>query len=276
MIYPEKFGGMYDGGEPDPNAFSVPEELQGEGWAKDLKSYPDVWTKLAGSEKLIGQKLEGKIDLLKENSSPEEVNTFYKSLGRPDEAKNYEFDRSKQSEQLKEFNSDEMDNSVKGIFHKHGLTGKQATGVQKDYEALMEAQILQHLETQKKNDANFEESLTKTFGNDKDAILESSKLLLEKFAPEGFDDHIKNLDNETLSVLAGVLDNLKKTYINEDEFKKISGGSTKFSGGESEGALRERAKKLMASEEWTDPFNAKNKEVREQVAALYKQIGEIE
>ncbi len=273
---PEKFGGMYDGGEPDPDAFSVPNEYQGEGWAKDLKSYPEVWTKLAGSEKLIGQKVEGKIDLLKEDSSPEEVNTFYKSLGRPDESKNYEFDRSKQSEQLKKFNSDEMDNSVKEIFHKHGLTGKQATGVQQDYEALMEAQIVQHLATQKKNDDSFEESLTKVFGNDKDAILESSKLLLEKFAPEGFDDRIKKLDNETLTVLAGVLDNLKKTYINEDEFKKISGGTIKSSGGESEGALREQAKKLMASKEWTDPFNERNKEVREEVNAIYKQIGEME
>ncbi len=275
MINPEKFGGMYDGGEPDPDAFTVPEEYKREGWAKDLKSFPEVWTKLAGSEKLIGQKSEGKIDLLKEDSSPEEVSTFYKAIGRPDEAKSYEFDRKDRSEELTKFNSEKMDSAVKEIFHKHNLTSKQATGIQKDYEALMDSQLMEHLTTQKKVESDFEEATTKVFGNDKDAILESSKILLEKFAPEGFDDHIKKLDNETLTVLAGVLNNVKKTYISEDDFKRFTSG-TQNTGGESEGDLRTQAKKLMSSEEWTNPFNPKNKEVREEVAAIYKKIGEME
>ncbi len=276
---PEKFGGLYDGGESVEGSkeivFAVPEEHQIEGWAKDLKSYPDVWTKLAGSEKLIGQKIEGKIDLLKEDSSPEEINTFYKSLGRPDEAKNYSFDRTGQSEQLQKYNSDESDNVVKEIFHKWGLNGKQATGIQKDYEAIMDARLSEQIENQKKQDAHFEELTIKTFGQEKDAIIESSKILLEKFAPEGFGEKIKSLDSETLTVLAGVINNLKKTYISEDAFGELNKGST-GSGGESEQELRAQAMKIMVSEEWTNPFHSKNKEAKDEVNALYKKIGEME
>jgi hypothetical protein len=275
MLYPEKFGGMYDGGDEAPE-FSVPEEYQNEGWTKDLKSNADVWTKLAGSEKLIGQKVEGKIDLLKEDSSPEEANTYYKAIGRPDEAKGYLFDRDGQSEQLQSLNSDEVDNAVKDIFHKFGLTNKQATGIQKDYEALFGAQIAEQLESAKKYDSDFDEATIKAFGNDKEAIIESSRILLEKFAPEGFDEHIKNLDNESLTVLAGVLNNLRKSYISEDAFSNLTGGSGGGTGGESEEALRAEARKLMSSEEWTDPFNPRNKEVRKTVEELYKKIGEME
>ncbi len=224
---------------------------------------------------MIGQKSEGKIDLLKEDSSPEEINTFFKTLGRPDEAKNYLFDRDKQSEELKKFNSDEVDGIVKEIFHKYGLTDKQATGIQKEYEALIEKQVLAQIEVQKKVDSDFEETTTKLFGKDKDAILESSKVLLEKFTPEGFDEQINTLDNKTLTILAGVLNNVKNTYISEDAFKGLTEG-IQGSGDESESGLRAQAKKLMASEEWTDPFNSKNKEVREQVVALYNRIGSME
>ncbi len=260
--------------ENEGGGFAVPNEYSNEGWAKDLKSYPEVWTKLAGSEKLIGQKVEGKIDLLKEDSKPEEVNAFYKTLGRPDEAKSYAFNREGQPEEMKNYQSDEADNVVKEIFHKYGLTNKQATGIQKDYEKMLEAQLLEQIETQKKSDLSFDEAVAKTFGNDKDAVLASSKALLEKFTPEGYGDHIKTLDNDSLIVMAGVLNNIKNTYISEDAFNTLKGGGG--SGGNSEAELRARAKELMASKEWTDPFNPRNKEVKDEVKELYRQVGEME
>ncbi len=272
---PEKFGGFYDGGESnDPPAFIIPEVYSNEGWAKDIKSDADVWSKLAGSEKLIGQRVEGKIDLLKENSTSEEINTYYKALGRPDEAKGYEFNREGQSEEFKKLNSDEIDNAFKEIFHKHGLSGKQATGVQKDCETMMETRLVEQLEKEKKIDSEFDGMAIKTFGHDKEAIIESSKILLEKFAPEGFGDKIQKLDNETLVVVAGVLNNLKKTYISEDAMKELT-GSEKRTEGETEEALRTEARKLMASPEWTDSMNPRNKEVKDEVEAIYKKIGSM-
>lgn len=288
MVYPEKFGGMYDGGEEKIgdggeekigdggiSEFSVPTEYQNEGWAKDLKSYPAVWTKLAGSEKLIGQRDEGKVNLLKENSSSEEIETFYKAIGRPDKADEYKFNREGQSEVFKKYSSDKVDSVVKSIFHKWGLRPDQALGIQKDYEAMMEGQLSEQIEAEQKADTNFEEVTTKAFGNDKDAIIESSKLLLENFTPEGFEDHVKKLDNDTLTILAGVLNGIKKTFISEDEFSNLNkgGGGTE---GQTEADLRKKAITLMASKEWTDPFNPKNKEAREEVNAIYKKIGDME
>ncbi len=61
-------------GDPENNNedFSVPEAYQNEGWTKDLKSYADVWTKIAGAESLIGKASEGKVDLFKDNASDED------------------------------------------------------------------------------------------------------------------------------------------------------------------------------------------------------------
>ncbi len=175
-------------GDPEEKGeiFAVPESYQNEGWSKDLKSYADVWTKIAGAESLIGKASEGKVDLLKDTATAEETATFYKAIGRPDKADEYAFDRTGQAEALKKFNSDEMDVAVKDIFHKHGLTLNQAKGVQMDYEALMESKYSGKVKGQEQLDKDFDDLTNKTFGNDKDAIIESSKVLLEKFTPEGF------------------------------------------------------------------------------------------
>ncbi len=256
--------------------FSVPESYQNEGWSKDLKSYADVWTKIAGAESLIGKASEGKVDLLKENATSEEIDSFYKAIGRPDKAGEYVFDRTGQAEALKEFNSDKLDSAVKDIFHKWGLRPDQAKGIQMEYEALDESKYSGNVKNQEQLDKEFDDLTTKTFGNEKDAIIESSKVLLEKFVPEGFGEHIKNLDNKSLTVLTSVLNNIKKTFINEDSFNNLKSGGSGSGDGTTEEALRTQAKKLMESKEWTDPFNSRNKEVRDEVTAIYAKIGEME
>ncbi len=263
-------------GDPEEKGeqFAVPEEYQNEGWTKDLKTYTDLWTKTAGAESLIGKASKGKVDLLKDNATTEEVDSFYKAIGRPDKAEGYAFDRTKQSEALKKFNSDEIDSAVKNIFHKHGLTLSQAKGVQMDYEALMESKYTGSLKDEEQLDKEFDDLTNKTFGNDKDAIIESSKILLEKFTPEGFGEHVTNLDNKSLTVLTSVLNNIKKTYINEDAFNVLKGGGG-GNDGTTEEELRAQARKLMETEAWTNGMHKDHQERDDEVKAVYKKIGEL-
>ncbi len=284
MTYPEKFGGIYDGGDAVPNSgnpaegdgtptFEVPETYVSEGWAKDLKSNEEVWAKLAGAEKLVGQRVEGKVDLPKENASSEDMAFFYKAIGRPEEASGYKFNREGQSDSQKQFNTDEMDNAVRTIFHKYGLRPDQALGIQTDYEALIGKALGEKLEKENANDTDFDAITTKIFGNDKEAIIESSKVLLGKYTPEGLENRVKDFDNETLTVLAGVLNGIKKDYISEDAFKTLG---DKTGGGQSEQELRERAKKLMVTEEFTNQFHPKHQERKIEVEEIYKRVSEIE
>ncbi len=294
----KKFGGMYDGGvsipqaggveepvvgggveepvagagEEEAGAFAIPEEYAEKGYSKDIKSEADLWKKLDGSQSLLGKRPADGIQLPGENATPEELASFYGSLGRPDDAGKYEFNREGQPEGMAAFNSEEMDSAAKAIFHKWGLRPDQATGIQTDYEALLGETYSDQVGTQKKLDSDFEDLTTKTFGNDKEVILENAKALLTKHAPEGFEEYIRDLPNEALTVMAGVLNDIKSKYISEDAFEAIKGNS---GGGNSVDELRKQGQELMLSKEYTDPFNPRHDQRKAEVAEVYARIAQM-
>ncbi len=288
----EKFGGMYDGGddvETIPNsgvaepvtpvgeaddAFVVPQEYQEKGWAKDLTSYGDVYKKLDGAETLIGQrKEEGGVQLPKEGATPEDLASFYGSMGRPAEAGDYKFDREGQTEAMTELNTDEMDNAVKGIFHKHGLRPEQAAGIQVEYEALLSGMLEEQIGAKKELDAGFEDMTTKAFGNEKETVLANAKTLIEQNMPDGFADYVKGLPNEALTVMAGVINQIKSKYISEDAFKSINsdGGNN----GTTKDELRQKGQALMLTPEFTDEFSKGHEARRAEVSAVYEEIAKL-
>ncbi len=294
----EKFGGMYDGGATIPNVgageavaeagageaeagageaagevneFSIPEVYKEKGWAKDLDSYEAVYKKLDGAESLLGKRPAEGIQRPGENATPEEMASFYGSLGRPEEASQYEFNREGQPEGMAEFNSPEMDNAAKSIFHKYGLTPEQATGIQTDYEALLGETYSQQVAANQQLDNDFEAMTTKAFGNEKETILENAKALLTKHTPEAFADYVEKLPNEALTVMAGVLNEIKSKYISEDAFSVIKGGNT----GTSVDELRKQGQGLMLSKEYTDPFNPQHEQRKAEVADIYAQIAKL-
>ena len=290
------FGGMYDGGEANiPNVgtaeaggeamneagtesvaeasetFVVPTEYVEKGWAKDLKSYDDVYKKLDGAETLIGARPSG-VDLPKEDATPEDLASFYGAIGRPEEAGAYKFNREGQSEAMSAFNSDEMDSAVKEIFHKYGLRPEQATGLQTDYEALINTAFGEQIEAKQKLDDDFEKVTTEKFGNEKETILENAKVLLKQHTPSGFEEYVKDLPNESLIVMAGVLNDIKSKYISEDAFNNLGGGNNK---GGSKDELRKQAQEMMQTKEFTDAFNPRYEETQAEVTELYAKIASM-
>ncbi len=296
MLRGEKFGGMYDGGAAIPNIgggeavvnepvagaeepgageaneFAIPEEYKEKGWAKDLNSYEAVYKKLDGAESLLGKRPAEGIQRPGENATPEEMASFYGALGRPETADKYEFNREGQPEGMAAFNSPEMDNAAKDIFHKYGLTPEQATGIQTDYEALLGETYSQQVAAEQQLDNDFEAMTTKAFGNEKETILANAKALLTENTPEEFSDYVQNLPIEALTVMAGVLDKIKSKYISEDAFDTIKGGS---SGAGTVEELRAQARELMLTPEFTDAFSPKNEERKAEVSAIYAKIAQM-
>jgi len=293
MSNPEKFGGMYDGGEPNPapntdndgiakagipadtgtpaggvDVFEVPTEYAEKGYAKDLKSFDDVWKKLDGSQALIGQKAVPTVE-----STPEQWDEHYKALGKPDEAGGYNFNREGFSEDFRKNQNEEYDNAVKGIFHKAGLNQKQVDVIQPEVEQLAitmkEAITKQEVE----QDAAFDKLAEETFGTNRDQILADSKVLLGELTPKGFEQKIAGLDNETLVILSGVLNNVKSKYINEDGSGSPEGGNV---GAMTVEDLRQKARTIMQSDEYRNSFNTKSGEKREEVKKIYEQIAKLQ
>ncbi len=265
---PSDTGVVSDVKPTDGGTITIPDEYAEKGYAKDLTSYGDVWKKLDGSQSLIGQKA-----LPDDNSTPEQWNDFYKSTGRPDEAKGYAFNREGFNETFVKNQNEEFDNAVKGIFHKAGLSQKQVSIIQPEVEKLSEAILIDHQSKAAEQDKVFDDLVNKTFGTNKDQILADSSALLKELAPEGFKEKLAGLDNETLVILSGVLNNVRSKYINEDD---PTGGGGGGGHGETVDDLRQMARTIMQSDEYRNPFNTKSTEKRQEVAKIYERIAKLQ
>lgn len=283
MTNPEKFGGMYDGGDPVAGAghpadagnpvpaadkFEVPTVYAEKGWAKDLTSYDDVFKKLDGSQELIGKKA-----FPDANATPEQWDEHYKAIGKPEDAGKYNFNRESFSKEFQEAQNEEVDNVVKAIFHKAGLQQRQVDIIQPEVEKLAEALQTQKTKDEADADKVFDELANKTFGTNKDQIIADTAALLKENTPQGFEQKIGSLDNETLIILSGVLNTFKEKYINEDGSGSGQGGNA---AGETVEDLRIKARTLMQSEEYRNSFNPASSNKRKEVAAIYEKIAKLQ
>jgi len=110
----------------------VPEKYQAEPWAKEVKNVDDLWTKMAGAQKLLGK---DKVILPGENATQDELNSFYTRMGRPEQPDGYEF---KSVESLKEVDRNvNLDTGMKKIFFEEGISKKAGERIVSKYEELI-------------------------------------------------------------------------------------------------------------------------------------------
>lgn len=235
--------------------------LADRGWAKDYADKPldkDTATallkKLDGAESLIGRK----IGIPGDDAKPEEIEKFYSTL-RVQKPEDYEF-------KLGEKPDENFVKEMRAAAHKAGLSKKQMAefvgGLAPGFKARQEAVAAE----QAKLDKEFEQLAATTFGADKDKIIERVKGALDEYAPAAVKAQIGRLDNNTLALVAGVVNAIMVKYMPED---KLNGGK----GGSSDGVdAREEGRKLMASPEYRDPFHPKHAEVKAKVDALYASL----
>jgi len=199
----------------------VPEGFADKPYMQGVDSVDKLFSKLDGSQKLIGQKTIG---IPGADASDDAHSEFFKKL-RPEKADDYAFAEVEMPEQIKR--SAEMQTKVKNIFHDAGLTSRQAKIVQEKYDGLMketyESQNANTETEQARLDAEFDAQVNTVFGADKDVKMANATALLEAHAPQSMKDHIASLSNKDLTLLASVLSDVHDKYIGED--KDLGGGS---------------------------------------------------
>lgn len=257
--------------EPKAGDFAVPAEYAEKGYAKDIKTEADLWKKLDGSQSLLGKPKEGGVP--QEGSTQETWDAFYKTAGRPEAAADYKFNRDGLNEEfVKDFANDDLDNATKDIFLKAGISQKQADILQPEFEKMMEGIHLQGIEKFNQDNVNFDELAQKTFGDKEEEVMQVSKQMLTDNAPEGFKEEIEKLPNESLILMAGVLNNIKTKYINEDN---LDPNNNLNNGANSEQGLREEARKILQSERYRNSFHPENDQALKEVADIYEKIGKM-
>jgi len=114
------------GGEIDWRS-SLPEDLRSHPALIDIKDVGGLAKSYVHAQSMIGA---DKIVIPKPDASPAEMADFYNKLGRPGAAEGYRFSETTVEGVPKDEATQKW---ARDIFHKHGLTQKQADGLYQDY-----------------------------------------------------------------------------------------------------------------------------------------------
>jgi hypothetical protein len=247
-----------------PDSFAHPEGFKDKSYLKGVDSQEKLYTLLDNSQKLIGKRPAG---IPQDTATPEEWDKFYASLGRPETAEKYEFAEVELPEGMEK--NVEMEAVCKSKMHELGLSQKQAQGLQSWFDAYVAEQYTAQAQAKETQEQEFNELVNSSFGAEKDAILANAKALLSENIPKGFENHVDNLPNESLIILAGVLNNVKKKYIDED---KVPGGTADANSSVTIEEKRAEALKLQQLPEYQHKHFPGHKAVYDKVQRLYEEI----
>ena len=172
------------------------------------------------AQKLIGAK---GVILPGEKATPEEVEKFYNTLGRPEKPDGYKLSPlEKLHPELKI--TPESEAGFKALVHKHGLTAKQADGLYKEYFGMISQSLTKRDEGMLASKHEAEKALRTDWGANYDKNLAGAKRLIDKFGGEGGREGFGDIGNnpKVLKTLA----NIAKQF-SEDGF--IKGNDVKSS-----------------------------------------------
>lgn len=192
------------------------EQLQADDTIKKYKSADDFGKAFKEKDSMIGRK--GVI--LPNEKDQNDVERFYKQLGRPDEATQYNNPEIQVEEEFKKFVSEDKLNKFKDVAHKYGLTQKQFEGISKEYTEfqLEEVKSIVHNENKR-----LEESTRKLMNDwvvDYDANSKSAEMALKSFAQGISQDKLDMLLNDPDIKRLGF--NIAKS-VSEDTYKRSDG-----------------------------------------------------
>lgn len=247
-----------DGQKPvEPPAFAIPDTYKDRPWLKDVDSLDKLLTKADGAMKLVGQRPAG---VPAADAKPEEWEAFYKALGRPDKAEEYKIEGIEKADV-------KFTPKVLGAFHKAGLTTAQAKTVWTEVSGALSEMQTASAAAAAQTDVDFTKLATDTFGVNRDAILATSKGLLEKFAPASMKPMIDKMSNENLILMAGVLDGINKTYIKEDGPGKLPASNAM-----TPADVSMKARELMAKPEYANASLPGHDRIVAEVNELYASL----
>lgn len=248
----------------------IPEEFKDRTYLADLKgkpvnpdTYKELFKKLDGAQTLIGKKT----GVPAADAAPEEWDKFHASL-RPAKAEDYEIPVKEGGKP-----DPEVQKAVKSIFHEAGLTKAQATKLMSKFEGFVDGQTKAQREAASAADAEFDALTKKTFGPENEKVLARSKELLNTLTPPEMSPFLNRLPNESLVLVAGLMEAVRAKFMKEDSMDGSAGGDG--SGAADVASLREQARTLMTTPSFRDTFSNDHAATKAKVDAIYAQIAKM-
>lgn len=285
--------GLPDAAKPpetpgDMSAF-VPAEYKDKEWVQNIlrseNPQSEFFNQFEHARSLVGKRPLQKPG---DDATPEQWQAFYKELGVPETVEGYQVPEMQWSEQDKELGA-----AVEGTINKDlvarmaaaareaGVLPHQFQQLYKNYlESTAEVSretYQQYLDTERSLDETYEQAMTKQYGAQAPQVLEiGRKLLNESVEPNTrqFINELANTEDGTkaLTVLAGAMYGFYKKHVGEDTMPGAGTPAGNATGNTIED-LSNQAKALMQTEAYRDHRHPDSHKVREQVDAIYAQMG---
>lgn len=222
-------------------------------------------------------------------STPEQVQAYYKALGVPETIDGYKYEPMQYEEADKEIGAflDEtregpMMNGMKNVFKQAGLTPKQAQMVIRGYELNAIQNYRDQLIANSQANESLEVEMTKLgvqeFGTKEafDAVTERAGKLTKQVMPAKAHAMLARASNESLMLLAYQAEGFRNTYLKQDgriDNQAVSGGGVR-----TETDIRAEMRTVMATDDYQMPSRgsahqqavAKVTALRNQLATVYE------
>ena len=187
--------------DPRLKAFKAPEKYANEPWAREVKNAEDLWTKMAGAQKLLGK---DKVTIPGENATAEELNAFHVRMGRPENPEGYEF---KNIADLKDVERNvTLDHGMKKILHEEGVSKAVGERIIAKSEALIHEMHKPVIKQAVERNMAFEKKAVEIHGSteERDASITATQEVLQATL---------GADAAKLAPLLGEMDNPSLLYL---------------------------------------------------------------
>jgi len=198
--------------DPRLRGLKIPEKFINDPWAKEIKSVDDLWSKMAGAQRLLGK---DKIALPGEKATKEEISEFHTKLGRPENPEGYEF---KSVEALKEVERNvELDHGMKKIFFDEGVSKAAGERIVNKYEELVYSMQKPIIEQAAKREVDFQKLADEVLGSDRAAAITAFKSVMRETLGDKahLASKIEGMDNDALLPLIVLSKNIHDRYTGE-------------------------------------------------------------
>lgn len=202
------------------NTFKVPEQFANEPWAKGVKDMNDLWSKMAGAQKLLGKE---KTVIPGENATPEERAAFHVKMGRPENPEGYTFTSI---EELKEIERNtNLDHGMKKIFFDNGIPKVVGEKIVAEYEALVYGIQKPVIEATAKRNVEFNQLAKEVIGEDITGAVTAFKSSLRETLGDKAHlvDKLDDMANDVLMPLVLYGKNMHDKYTGENRINRGKG-----------------------------------------------------
>lgn len=164
----------------------VPEEYKSKGWVEKVKSPDDLWKLTDNAQSLLGKRPAG----IPANDAPDaDWEAFYKAA-RPESADKYALSDIDGLPEGADLSTSKV--QAQALMFEAGLTQRQADVLWKQY---IGSQITEVNELQSGLDKRYDETLTKAFGDKREASEKIAQNIINEYVPDDLKDSVKALAN---------------------------------------------------------------------------------